>query len=217
MSRKIQLAVKRLLDIAIAGGSLVVLSPFLILIAAAIRLDSAGPVFFVQERVGWRGRRFRMAKFRTMVRGAEQKGTGVYVSREDSRITRVGKILRRLSLDEVPQLWNVFLGQMSSVGPRPALPYHVELYSDAQRRRLELRPGITGWSQVNGRNSISWPERIEKDVWYVDNFSLWLDARILMRTPRVSLSGEGMYGEREKFFFREKDDIPVPPEASVRP
>jgi lipopolysaccharide/colanic/teichoic acid biosynthesis glycosyltransferase len=210
MIRNLQMGVKSVLDAIVAICSLVLLLPVLIVIAICVRLDSPGPVFFSQYRAGLRGRRFQMLKFRTMVQNADQFGSGLYVSRDDSRITRFGRILRRFSLDELPQLWNILGGQMSLVGPRPALPYHVERYTAREARRLLMRPGLTGWSQVNGRNLLSWPERLEKDVWYVDNFSLWLDARILLRTLSVWLSGEGLYGARDRFYFSGHDDIPAP-------
>jgi lipopolysaccharide/colanic/teichoic acid biosynthesis glycosyltransferase len=210
MSRGFALAAKRALDIAVAAVGLMLLLPLLLMIALAIKLSSRGPVFYLQERAGLRGKRFRMRKFRTMVEGAEEIGTGLYVAEEDPRITRVGKILRRFSLDELPQLLQVLTGEMSLVGPRPALPYHAESYTAQQSRRLLMRPGLTGLSQVNGRNHLSWPERIERDVWYVDHFSLLLDAQILLRTPAVWLSGDGLYAQREKFFLSGQDDIPAP-------
>ena len=210
MNHDIQLGVKRALDIVASAVALLVLWPLLVCIAILIKLESPGPVFFLQPRAGYRGERFRMRKFRTMVQNAEASGAGYYVGRDDARVTRVGKMLRRFSLDELPQLLQIFTGKMSVVGPRPGLPYHVEHYDPDQMRRLDVRPGLTGWSQVNGRNQISWPERIEKDVWYVDHFSLWLDAKIIFRTFGVWLSGEGLYGARENFFFSGQDDIPVP-------
>lgn len=210
MRRSLQLSLKRALDICAALLGLIVLSPFFIVIAIAIALDSRGPILFSQDRVGLRGKQFRIFKFRTMVENAEHTGTGLYVSHDDARITRVGKMLRRFSLDELPQVWNVFRGEMSLVGPRPALPYHIDHYSSNQRRRLSVRPGLTGWSQVNGRNRLTWPERLEKDVWYVDHFSLWLDARILARTPAAWLSSKGLYAARENFSFSGHDDIPSP-------
>ena len=208
MSRTFQLGVKRVFDMSSAALGLVLLSPIFLLIAVLIKLDSHGPVFYLQERAGLEGCRFTVVKFRTMVDGAERIGSGLYVTRDDHRITRVGRILRRFSLDELPQLWNVLGGEMSVVGPRPALPYQAVYYTQRETRRLAMRPGITGWSQVCGRNALSWPQRIEKDVWYVDQFSLGLDARILFRTVRVCLRGEGLYAEREKFFLTGKDDIP---------
>lgn len=210
MSRGLQLDAKRVIDVLVSAGGFVLLLPVFVLIAVCIRLDSPGPVFFTQERAGLRGKRFRMLKFRTMIENAEQLGSGFYVSHDDHRITRMGRILRRFSFDELPQLFNILAGQMSLVGPRPALPYHLERYNAHQARRLLMRPGLTGWSQVNGRNLLSWPQRLEMDVWYVDNFSLRLDARILLRTLPVLLSTKGIYAERERFFLSGHDDIPAP-------
>jgi lipopolysaccharide/colanic/teichoic acid biosynthesis glycosyltransferase len=146
-------------------------------------------VLYRQQRVGKDGREFELVKLRTMVVGAERQGAGWAVDHGDPRITRVGSVLRRISLDEVPQLWNVVRGQMSLVGPRPTLAYQVEQYTPRQRRRLDVRPGITGWAQVQGRASLPWEERIELDVWYVDHRSAWLDLKILARTPLVLFSG----------------------------
>jgi len=166
-------------------SGLIILSPFLILIAIAIKLDSEGPVLFIQTRAGKDGKPFRVYKFRTMVKNAEEKGPGYFVEKNDSRITRVGSFLRKYSLDELPQLINVLKGEMSLVGPRPTLMYQVEEYDDYQWRRLEVKPGITGWAQVNGRNELTWPEKIKHDVWYVDNRSFWLDLKIIFMTFRV--------------------------------
>lgn len=215
MSRESQLQAKRIFDVCVSAAGLFVLSPALLLIAAFIKLDSDGPAFFTQERVGQLGQRFMVLKFRTMIRNAEQFGSGLYVSSDDGRITHVGRLLRRFSLDELPQLWNVLMGEMSLIGPRPALPYQAAQYSVRQARRLAMRPGITGWSQVNGRNSLSWPERLEKDLWYVDHFSLWLDARILFRTVKVWLTGKGLYAPRENFFLSGHDDIPNSPRRAA--
>jgi lipopolysaccharide/colanic/teichoic acid biosynthesis glycosyltransferase len=212
MSTQFQLGLKRLMDLVVAAVCLVVLAPLFVVIAAAIAMDSEGAVLFVQQRVGLEGRLFRMLKFRTMLRGAEETGSGLYVGLNDPRVTRVGKVLRRFSLDELPQLVHVLSGRMSLVGPRPALPYQVQYYSSRSARRLLMPPGITGWSQVNGRNLISWPERLERDVWYTENFSLALDMHILLRTFVVWLSGEGVYGARESSFFTGKDDFPMPPQ-----
>jgi lipopolysaccharide/colanic/teichoic acid biosynthesis glycosyltransferase len=210
MNNHLQLVVKRLIDVAAAAVGLLLLVPMFVTIAIAIKLDSEGPVFFVQQRVGRRGKLFPMLKFRTMLRGAEEIGSGLYVGIDDSRITRVGRFLRRFSLDELPQLVHVLCGQMSLVGPRPALPYHLQHYSPQSMQRFLMRPGITGWSQVHGRNLISWPERLEKDLWYLENFSFALDLHILLRTAGVWLSGEGLYGARENFSFTGKDDVPMP-------
>jgi lipopolysaccharide/colanic/teichoic acid biosynthesis glycosyltransferase len=186
--------VKYCLDRVVAVLALTVLLPALALVAVAIKLDSPGPVFFRQRRPGRFGEFFRVFKFRTMIDRAESFGLGVEVCRDDERITRVGKWLRLSSFDEAPQLINVLLGQMSLIGPRPAAPHHLERYTPHQRRRLEAHPGLTGWAQVNGRNSLSWEERIELDIWYVDHWSLWLDLRILLRTPRALLDSDGLYG-----------------------
>jgi lipopolysaccharide/colanic/teichoic acid biosynthesis glycosyltransferase len=163
--------------------------------ALAIKLDSRGPVFYRQARVGLGGRQFRIWKLRTMTVGAEYAGAGLYIEPGDSRITRAGRALRRFSLDELPNLFNVLTGEMSVVGPRPTVQEQVDRYTERQRRRLEVRPGITGWAQVNGRTALSWPERIELDVWYVDNRSLRLDLRILARTARLLATGRGLYSE----------------------
>jgi lipopolysaccharide/colanic/teichoic acid biosynthesis glycosyltransferase len=174
--------VNRALDVALAGTALVVASPLLAAAAAAVKLDG-GPVLYRQMRVGKDGVDFELLKLRTMVVGAETMGAGFAVNEGDSRITRAGRMLRRLSLDELPQLWNVVRGDMSIVGPRPTLRYQVERYDARQRRRLEVKPGITGWAQVNGRASLPWPQRIELDVWYVEHRSALLDLKILALTP----------------------------------
>jgi lipopolysaccharide/colanic/teichoic acid biosynthesis glycosyltransferase len=173
----------RAADIAIAGAALVVASPLLAAAALGVKLEDGGPVLYKQTRVGKGGVDFELFKLRTMVVGAETMGAGFAVNEGDSRITRAGRALRRLSLDELPQLWNVVRGDMSIVGPRPTLRYQVERYDARQRRRLEVRPGITGWAQVHGRASLPWPERIELDVWYVEHRSALLDLKILALTP----------------------------------
>ena len=185
---------KYCLDRLVAFVALALLLPLFALVALAIKLGSRGPVFYRQRRPGRRGVFFRIFKFRTMVDKAETIGLGAEVCRDDDRITRVGKWLRLSSLDEAPQLINVLLGQMSLIGPRPAAPHHAESYTPHQRRRLEAKPGLTGWAQVNGRNSLSWEERIELDIWYVDHWSPWLDLRILLRTPLALLDSDGVYG-----------------------
>ena len=186
---------KRLIDILVSSVGLIILSPLFALIALAIRINDKGPIFFSQERAGKNGRVFRVIKFRSMVVNAEKKGAGVFVEENDPRITRVGQVLRNYSLDELPQLINVFKGEMSLVGPRPTLPYQMERYDERQWRRLLTKPGITGWAQVNGRSALTWPERIELDVWYVDNMSFWLDMRILVKTILVVLGKQGLYRE----------------------
>jgi len=177
------------MDVVVAGLGLVIASPLLLIAALAIKLDDRGPVLYRQQRVGKDGRDFELLKLRTMVVGAEKLGAGYAVNRGDSRITRTGRLLRRLSLDELPQLWNILRGEMSVVGPRPTLRYQVDSYTDRQRRRLEVKPGLTGWAQVNGRASLPWDERIELDVWYVEHRSFRLDLRILARTPLALFHG----------------------------
>jgi lipopolysaccharide/colanic/teichoic acid biosynthesis glycosyltransferase len=182
-------ALNRTLDVAIPGAGFALESPFLAAAAIAVKLGDGGPVLFKQTRVGKDGRDFELMKLRTMVVDAEKQGAGYAVNKGDSRITRVGRFLRRTSLDELPQLWNVVRGDMSLIGPRPTLRYQVEHYSDRQRRRLEVLPGITGWAQIHGRASLSWDERIELDVWYVDHRSLRIDLLILLRTPLALFGG----------------------------
>ena len=179
----------RSLDVAGASLGLAFASPFLAVAALAIKLEDRGPVLYRQQRVGQDGREFELVKLRTMVAGAEQQGAGWAVNRGDPRITRVGRLLRRLSLDELPQLWNVVRGEMSLIGPRPTLAYQVEQYTPRQRKRLEVKPGITGWAQIHGRAALPWDERIELDVWYVENRSPRVDLKILLRTPLALLSG----------------------------
>jgi len=183
----------RAFDVALAALGLVLLSPVLALCALAIKLDSRGPALYRQRRVGCDGRQFELVKLRTMVVGAERIGAGLAVDEGDARITRVGALLRRFSLDELPNLVNVLRGDLAIVGPRPTVQAQVDQYSDHQRRRLEVRPGITGWAQVNGRASLPWSERIELDVWYVDNRSVALDLKILARTVALLATGRGLY------------------------
>ena len=187
--------VKRAFDVAAAVLGLGVTAPVLAAIAIAVRVETPGPIVLRQPRVGHEGRDFGMFKFRTMVDDAHTMGAGWLVSEGDPRITRVGRFMRKWSLDELPQLVNVLRGDMSIVGPRPTLRYQVEQYTPFQRRRLEVRPGITGWAQVRGRNELSWPEKIELDVWYVDHRSLWLDAEILVRTLPVLLRPTRVYND----------------------
>ena len=184
----------RTLDVAIAGAGLALASPALALAALAIKLGDGGPVLFKQTRVGQGGRDFELLKLRTMVVGAELKGAGYAVDEGDSRITRAGRFLRRTSIDELPQLWNVVRGDMSLIGPRPTLRYQVERYSERQRKRLDVLPGITGWAQIHGRAALSWDERIELDVWYVEHRSPLTDLLIVLRTP-LALRGGTYKGE----------------------
>ena len=184
---------KRALDVLIAGTGSVLSAPLVALIALAIRIESRGSPIYRQTRVGKQGDTFQIYKLRTMMHGAEFTGAGLAIQRGDARITRVGSVLRRFSLDELPNLWNVLHGEMSIVGPRPTVPVQVEQYTERQRGRLAVKPGITGWAQVNGRAALPWPERIELDLWYVEHRSLALDLRILAMTGRAVLSGQGLY------------------------
>jgi lipopolysaccharide/colanic/teichoic acid biosynthesis glycosyltransferase len=185
---------KRAFDLAIAALLVVVLWPLMAIIALAVVLDSPGPALYVSERIGKGGRPFSFYKFRSMVQGADQQGRGLEIEHADSRITPVGSLLRRTSLDELPQLINILKGEMSLVGPRPTVRSQVERYTLLQRRRLEALPGVAGWAQVNGRNLLSWPQRIELDIWYVDHWSMWLDLRILLLTVPLLLGRRGLYG-----------------------
>lgn len=187
---------KRVFDFLIVLISLILLSPFFLIIAVLIKIDSAGPVFFRQERIGRRGKPFYPFKFRTMVDGAVNKGLGSTVSEKDDRITRIGSFLRKYGIDEFPQLINVLKGEMSLVGPRPTLRYQVEKYNDFERKRLLMKPGLAGWALIHGRNSLSWEERIKYDVWYVEHWSLWLDVKIIFKTfYLIFIKQEGVYGK----------------------
>lgn len=178
-------AVKRFLDVTASFLGLVLLSPLLLAVSILIKIDSRGPVIFRQKRIGRNGKVFEIYKFRSMCVGAEKTGSGVYSGKGDARVTRIGKILRATSIDELPQLLNILKGEMSFVGPRPPLTYHpwkYEEYTDFQKRMFEVRPGITGWAQVNGRKDVEWHKRIELNVWYVDHMSLLLDIKIMFMT-----------------------------------
>lgn len=177
--------VKRFLDVVAAVAALLLCSPLFLLTALLIKLDSKGPVLFMQDRIGRGGKVYKIYKFRSMCVGAEQQGSGVYSGKGDARVTKVGRILRATSIDELPQLFNILKGEMSFVGPRPPLTYHPWVYSEyspEQLRMFEVRPGITGWAQVNGRKGVEWNHRIELNVWYVDHMSLWLDIKIAFLT-----------------------------------
>ncbi len=188
---------RRALDLLIAVPALIVTAPAVAVLAWRIRRESPGGALYTQVRSGLEGQPFEIYKLRTMVKDAEHFGAGLAVLEGDSRITPTGAFLRRYSLDELPNLWNVLRGEMAIVGPRPTLPGQVEQYSAHERRRLAVPPGITGWAQVNGRASLPWSERIELDIWYVDHRSLWLDLKILARTVRMVLTGHGLYHEDE--------------------
>jgi lipopolysaccharide/colanic/teichoic acid biosynthesis glycosyltransferase len=188
---------KRVLDLAITVPIGVVLAPIIGALAAAVKLESRGPVLFRQERVGRGGRSFEILKLRTLHDEAPQAPADYLIAAGDPRITRIGAFLRRWSLDELPQLWNIIRGDMSIVGPRPTLRYQVDQYDEEQRRRLEVLPGVTGWAQIHGRNRLTWPQRIEHDVWYVDHRSLKLDLKILLATPRILLTPRSIYGDAQ--------------------
>ena len=180
---------RRAFDVLASSLLLLLASPLLLVSALAILVEDRGLVLYRQRRVGKDGEEFELLKLRTMVVGAEKMGAGLAVNEGDPRITRVGRVLRRLSFDELPQLWNVLRGEMSLIGPRPTLAYQVERYTPRQRRRLEVKPGITGWAQVHGRAKLAWDDRIELDVWYVEHRSFLLDAKILARTPAALFGG----------------------------
>lgn len=187
--------VKRILDLLFAITALLALSPLLFTIARLILIDDGWPVFYIHQRVGKGGKLFPFFKFRTMVKNADKIGAGYEVDAGDKRVLRTGEWLRRWSLDEVPQLLNILRGEMSLIGPRPTLAYQVETYTERQHRRHEVRPGLTGLAQVRGRNSLSWPQRIEYDIEYIDTYSLALDLQIVLRTFSVILKPDGIYGQ----------------------
>ncbi|HTQ39639.1 MAG TPA: sugar transferase [Pirellulales bacterium] len=191
--RPVGLIVKRVQDAVFSAVCLLLCSPFLLLIAAAIKLTSKGPIFFRQERLGYRGKTFSIFKFRTMVQDAERTGNIVHVS--DPRITGLGWYLRQYRIDEIPQFLNVLRGEMSIVGPRPLVPNFAHFWTAEERRRLDMPPGLTGWQQVNGAATHSWDERVAQDIWYVDHWSLWLDFKIMFRTPWVVLRANTVYGK----------------------
>ncbi len=195
MPRKIQYILKRIFDVMSAGTALIALSPIIAMIAVAIKLDDRGPIIYTQERVGKDGRPFAAYKFRTMVVGAEKMGLGLEVAKDDTRITRVGRVLRHWTLDEVPQLLNILRGEMSIVGPRPTVMSQVTRYTPYQRRRLEVKPGMAGWAWIHGRNRLTWNERIELDIWYIDHWSFWLDLKIFFKAFLLLFRREGVYGD----------------------
>jgi lipopolysaccharide/colanic/teichoic acid biosynthesis glycosyltransferase len=195
MRRELQLIVKRIMDVGLAMVGLIIVAPLLLVSAVAIRLGSRGPVLFRLRVAGLRGAGFDQRKLRTMIEGARESGDRFETSSNDPRITRVGHFLRRWSIDELPQLWNVLRGEMSIVGPRPAFFEIATEYSPEQARRLAMRPGLTGLAQVQGRNLLTWAERVELDIFYVKHYSLWLDCEIMARTIPVLFQGEGVYGK----------------------
>jgi lipopolysaccharide/colanic/teichoic acid biosynthesis glycosyltransferase len=185
--------IRRSLDIVVGLVGSIISAPVIALLALAIRIESPGHPIYRQVRVGKEGRRFTICKLRTMVAGAEFTGAGLAISEGDERVTRIGSFVRRYSLDELPNLWNVLRGEMSVIGPRPTLQEQVDGYTDRERGRLSVKPGITGWAQVNGRASLPWSDRIELDLWYVEHRSLALDLKILVRTAKLVLTGNGLY------------------------
>jgi lipopolysaccharide/colanic/teichoic acid biosynthesis glycosyltransferase len=198
MSRSIQLVLKRTFDILVAATALILLSPIIAMITLAIKLDDGGSILFLQERVGKNARTFLCFKFRTMIMGAERKGAGLVIEKNDARITRVGRFLRSYTLDEIPQIFNVLSGDMSIVGPRPTVMSQVERYTPDQRRRLEMQPGMAGWAWVNGRNRNPWDKRIEMDIWYIDHWSFWLDLKILFKAFWLLFRHDGAYADDGK-------------------
>jgi lipopolysaccharide/colanic/teichoic acid biosynthesis glycosyltransferase len=191
--RAVDALVRRALDLVIAGAVCAVTAPVVALLALVVRLESRGHPIYTQTRVGKDGALFEIYKLRTMIHGAEFTGAGLAIHEGDDRITRLGRFLRRYSLDELPNLWNVLRGEMSIIGPRPTLQVQVDQYTERERGRLAVKPGITGWAQVNGRASLPWSERIELDLWYVEHRTLALDFEILVRTVRMVVTGQGLY------------------------
>jgi len=197
---------KDIFDKVAAFIALILLLPLFLVVAVLIKIDSKGPVFFMQERVGKNGKIFKTFKFRTMYTGADKKTKGIYIDKENPYVTRVGRILRRTGIDELPQVINVLKGEMSFVGPRPTLEYQVKKYNDFQKKRLLMKPGITGWALINGRNKLTWDERIKLDVWYIEHWSFWLDMKILFKTVWVVVKGEGLYAGRKTDEIAKADD-----------
>jgi lipopolysaccharide/colanic/teichoic acid biosynthesis glycosyltransferase len=193
--RTVALAFKRVFDISLAAAALIILSPLIGLIALAIKMDDAGPVFFIQDRVGRGRKNFRCCKFRTMIVGAESRGNKLTVTADDDRITRVGRLLRNWTLDEIPQLWNVLKGDMSIVGPRPWVPKQAAYCSEEDSRRFNFKPGMAGWAWIHGRNRLPWDERVRLDLEYVDRWRLSLDFHILGRAVMLLFRRDGVYFE----------------------
>jgi len=190
---KFLLFLKRIFDILVGGIGLIILFPIFVIIGILIKLDSKGPVFFIQERAGKDGKIFKAYKLRTMVQGADKVLGNIAINEENPYITKFGKILRRTGFDELPQLIDVFKGDMSLVGPRPTVLCQIKEYNDFQKKRLLVKPGITGWALINGRNKLSWMERIKLDIWYIEHWSFLLDIKILLKTLFIVAKGEGLY------------------------
>ncbi|MCD6379890.1 sugar transferase [bacterium] len=199
----------RTFDIVASLTGLIILSPFILAIAAAIKLQDGGKILFIQERAGLNGTTFRIYKFRSMIEGSSKIGLFIH-GQNDNRITPIGKYLRLSSIDEIPQLINVLKGEMSIVGPRPAFPDHINKYSACQMTRLNVRPGITGWAQVNGRNSLSWSEKIEYDIWYVEKRSFLMNMKIMFLTLPVLFKKNGLYASEKNFSFNPNISEPKP-------
>ena len=203
--KKIYLFFKRMIDILFSLVGLILFSPICIIIAILIKLTSKGPVIFKQERIGKNGKVFKMYKFRSMIQNAEKTGSGVYSGKDDPRVTKIGKILRKTSLDELPQMWNILTGSMSFIGPRPVLTYHpwtYDKYTKEQLKRFSVRPGITGWAQIHGRKTVEWNERLKYDVYYVEHLSFLLDLKIFFITIKKVILSEG--NENTKKTVKEK-------------
>lgn len=195
MSDPVRSTSKRCFDLIAVTFGIIIISPFLLIIALAVKLSSRGPIIFQQIRSGLDCKPFTAYKFRTMVEGAERIGLGYEVAKNDSRITKVGKFLRDTSLDELPQLFNVFKGEMSLIGPRPTIPSEIAKFTERQKMRQQAKPGMSGWAQVNGRNLLSWDEKIDLDIWYIENWSFLLDLKILWKTIFVLLKRDELYGK----------------------
>jgi lipopolysaccharide/colanic/teichoic acid biosynthesis glycosyltransferase len=191
---------KRIIDVVISGIGLIILFPIFVVIGVLIKLDSKGPVFFIQKRIGKDGKSFKIIKFRTMITGKEEETKKMEINKDNPYVTSFGKLLRRTGFDELSQLINVLKGDMSLVGPRPTLLYQVKNYNEFEKKRLIIKPGITSWGLINGRNSLTWSETIKLDIWYINNWSFWLDIKILIKTIIVVAKAEGLYpvkGKRE--------------------
>lgn len=214
LDRKSQVKIKHALDRAGALLLVTLLSPVLLLIGAIVKLEDRGPAFFRQDRLGRNGKIFRVWKFRTMVPNADRLLDERGRVGKVNRVTRVGRVLRKLSLDELPQLINILLGEMSFVGPRPAVPSHLQRYTETQMGRLRMKPGVTGWAQVNGRNTLKWSKRIEHDLWYIEHYSLWLDVKLILMTFRVVMTGRGVVLDRNP---EEVDDLRLADNAAPAP
>ena len=195
MSDPVKSKSKRCFDLIITTFGIIIISPFLLIIALAVKLSSRGPIIFQQVRSGLDCKPFTAYKFRTMVEGAERMGLGYEVAENDNRITKVGDFLRKTSLDELPQLFNILKGEMSLIGPRPTIPSEVAKFTERQKIRQQTKPGMSGWAQVNGRNLLSWDEKIELDIWYIENWSFLLDLKILWKTIFVLLKRDELYGQ----------------------